>query len=198
GDQIRGAVADDVATKNLAVFLVHHQLHESLLVTRGDGLAQGAEGEFSGLHLIPARLCLFLAQADHGDLGLAVNTGGNAQGGDRLLTLAGPELDRRHTFLRGRMRPPGRTVLIPRPVDCVIRRAHLLLNLDVAAVQLYPQRFQTETGAQGGAPHRDQDFVGGTPLQAPAVLDADFDPAGEFFYAVELGPRQDLDAPFPE
>src|SRR2546427_7296608 len=189
GNQIRGAIADDMATKNLIIFLVHYQLHESFVVTCRDGLAQGAEGKFSSLHLIPARLCLFLVQADNGDLRLTINASGNTQVIDRFLPLAHHELNRGNTFLGGRMRQQGWTIYITNSIDGFASGAHPFVNLNVAAVQLHSQRLQTEPSTQGSTTHRDQDLVGGAPLHVSAVLKADFDTAGKLFYTVELGPR---------
>src|SRR5262245_29936212 len=98
-DKVCSTMANDMATKNLTIFLVYHQLHEPFFVTCRDCFPQSAEGKFSSLYFISARLCLLLAQANNGDLGLTVNTGRNTQMIDRFLSLAYHKLHRGNPFL---------------------------------------------------------------------------------------------------
>src|SRR5437867_5317183 len=53
GDEIRGTIADDMAAKELAILLVHHELDESLFVAGGNRLSYGTEGKLAELDLIP-------------------------------------------------------------------------------------------------------------------------------------------------
>ena len=80
GDDVGGAVADDVDAQHLLAVGVDHHLHEPVGVGVGDGAAERREGELADLDLAPPFLVASSAlMPGRGDLGSLKIDGGDAR-----------------------------------------------------------------------------------------------------------------------
>src|SRR5579885_1299328 len=73
GNQVGRVMSDDLASHDLAVFLRHNELDESLRLSGCNRLAVGPERELADLHVDSARPRIRFAQTHRGYLGLAVD-----------------------------------------------------------------------------------------------------------------------------
>ena len=72
----------------------------------------------------------------------------------------------------------------------------LVIDLDIAPVELHAQGFQAEIGAQRRTSDRDQHLVGGTFFEIALIVELDIETRRKLFDAVELGAREHLNAFF--
>ncbi len=157
GDELRGAVPDDVGPEDLAVPRVGDQLHHPFLLSGADRAPVGPEGETTDLHGDPARSGALLGQPDRGHFRLAVDAVGNPERIHRAVSRAAHHLDGRHALRRGRVGEHRRADHITDGVQAGRGRAVAVVHRDEPVPDLGPRRIEPEIGDAGGAPHRHQD-----------------------------------------
>ena len=162
------------------------------------GLAQSAERESPDFDLMALGLGLLFAQPEDRHLRLTINTGRDARRIQPLLPFAGHVFDRGNAFFRGGMGQQRRPVHITNRIDCRIGGLHLLVDLDIAALDPDTSRFQTKLGTDRSPTDSYQNLIGGAFLEAAVAVQINLNPARIFFQAVKHGLGQDLNALFLE
>src|ERR1700690_1191768 len=196
GDDVRGAVADDVDAEDFLRGGVDDHLYKPVGVRVGDGAPERREGELADLDLAPAVFGVAGREACRSDLRTAENDRRYAAHvelrvvpGDNLGGDLG--LPRR---LVGQHRLPGDVADRIDPGDAC---GHAAIDGDESAVDLDAHLFETEAFRVRPAPHRHQDLVGLEHRLLPALavdLDGDRGAAAFFGPGLRLGAGDQLDA----
>ena len=193
GDHLGGVGSDDVGAEDFAVLLTDEELHESIALADGLGLAAGHEREFADLEFEAFFLRGAFGEADAGDLRLAI---GAAREDGNLLGLGSGEhsFDALDGFVAGDMREPGWPNDVSSAVDAFNAGLVAVVGFEVTlGVGLELHAFRHE-GRNADGHERDvgfEDFVG-------LAADGEANPFVGRLGFVHLGFGEDFDALFGE
>src|SRR5215469_6177740 len=178
GDQVGGAVPDDLAADNLAIFFSGHELYETFDVIDRDRLAVGAEGKLANLDFDTGLLGGGLGHPDSRNFRLTVDASRDVHEIEARLAHPGHNLDRRDSLRRGLMRQQRRAYHVADRKNSLARGAEVIVNFNKsAALDFDADLVQSQTVAVGRAADRHQDHLGlnrlalaaGVQRHAPAV-----------------------------
>ena len=153
-DKLGGLVANNMHPINLAGLRVRDDLNKTLRIAGRDGLADGAEGEFSDFVIQPLLLGGFFGEARARDLRLAVSTA--RENADLLrLPVTKHPLHRLHGPKGSHVRQPRRTLNIAGRINTRGARLIICADLHKAALELKLHLGGSESVEGGGNPDRD-------------------------------------------
>src|SRR5215510_13482547 len=143
-DQFGHFGADHVGAKQLAGFLVEDNLHQTLILAQGNGLAVADEGKTADANVELLLLGSLRCQADRGDLGRAIGAARNHQFVHRMRVQAFDRLDANDAFVLGLMRQHWGTRDVAYCIDAGHAYLVVLVDDDGAAVGLHAELFEPE------------------------------------------------------
>src|SRR5580698_3028953 len=132
-NQVGRMMTDDLASDHFAKLLARDDLDEALSLIDRHRLPVRAKRNLADLHLDPALTRLRLAEPNHRDLGLAVDTAGDRQQIEAGLSHARHNFHRRDSLRRRLMREQRRARDIADRIDTRTRRAKRIVYLDIPA-----------------------------------------------------------------